>query len=1065
MKKNNQFSKAFPVLRLCRFVSPRTGDKKPNQLFWVALVSIVFFCSSCGEKPATQANLPQVPEGYTVELVAGPNLVDFPMFATLDETGRLFVFESTGNVYPKTDSALKNPQFRIKLLEDTDGDGVYEKSIIFADKVGFPQGGVFYKGSLYATSAPDLLKFTDTDNDGVADKREVILSGWTLNVNANSLIGPFMSPDGWLYMTSAIMGFDVTTKEGERMKGETARIWRVRTDGSGLEWISAGGMNNPVELTFTAAGEPIGTETYFTDPKAGERDALVYWTEGGVYPKPNSNIDRDKLVRTGDLMPVVSKYSRVSPAGIGRYRNTVLGDDFKDNLFSAQFNTHRIIRHKLFREGASFRTEDEPFFWSDNEDFHPTDVLEDADGSLLVVETGGWFIKGCPLSQVSKPELKGSIYRVRRKGVKKADDPYGNKIQWETLEPATAVKYMEEGNPFVSDRAVQRLVDAGNAAVAPLTALLQHSTFVDARVSAVFALYRIGTPEALAQVRAGLSDADQQVSIAAARATGLAKDSGAVEKLIELVGSNEPAVRRQAATALGQIGDKKSVEALLAAAGGTTDRFIRHAIIFSLASINEPELVKQGLVHASAKVQEAALIALDQMPSSTLQATQITPFLTGNNTELKHTALWVASHHPEWSADMVQFLSSRFQRGSLSKEEQELFGNILVSFCGDIRMQTFIGEQFKGASAAHQLFLLGSMKACRVEKFPEAWTNQLQNQLASGMDAQVKSQVMQLIRLRGISTLNNGLQQVADDTQNSTELRVEAIATILTSQPKFTNHNFEYLYQQLQVGKEAAVHQQIASTLAEGELSEQQLLHLATDFLPKADAFILPRLVPVFGGVHSVEIGKALTAALIQSPSLNGFTPEYLQKVFEQYPAGIKSYTDELMRKLNEVRADRLKHLETLEKGIANGSLDRGRILFFGKATCATCHTVGADGGHFGPDLTSIQLDRSAHDLLEAIVYPSASFVREFESYRVKTKGGGHTGIIKERTPDEIILATSAQTSVRIPRADIVSTEILDMSLMPQGFDQLLNNQEMADLMAFILGQDQDPETDQKLLR
>src|SRR3712207_3488714 len=122
---------------------------------------------------------------------------------------------------------------------------------------------------------------------------------------------------------------------------------------SRLEWIAAGGMNNPVELTFTEAAELIGTETYFTDPKAGQRDALVYWTEGGVYPKPNKNITRDNLTRTGELMPVVSKYSRVSPAGIYRYRNTVLGPDFKDNLFSAQFNTHRIIRHKLFREGGS----------------------------------------------------------------------------------------------------------------------------------------------------------------------------------------------------------------------------------------------------------------------------------------------------------------------------------------------------------------------------------------------------------------------------------------------------------------------------------------------------------------------------------------------------------------------------------------------------------------------------------------------------------------------------------------------------------------------------------------
>ena len=105
------------------------------------------------------------------------------------------------------------------------------------------------------------------------------------------------------------------------MKGKTSRIWRMHPDGTGLEWVSAGGMNNPVELTFTEAGEPIGTETYFTDPQAGLRDAIVYWTEGGIYPKPNATIPEDSLVRTGELLPVIAKFSRVAPSGITRYRS------------------------------------------------------------------------------------------------------------------------------------------------------------------------------------------------------------------------------------------------------------------------------------------------------------------------------------------------------------------------------------------------------------------------------------------------------------------------------------------------------------------------------------------------------------------------------------------------------------------------------------------------------------------------------------------------------------------------------------------------------------------------
>ncbi|AQG78205.1 PVC-type heme-binding CxxCH protein [Spirosoma montaniterrae] len=1016
-----------------------------------------------------------VPDGYTVEVAAGPDLVDFPMFSTLDETGRLFVFESIGHVYKKTKDALDNPQFRIKLLTDTNGDGKYDKSTIYADNVGFPQGGVFYKGSLYATSAPDLIKFTDTNNDGVADKREVLLTGWTLNVNANSLIGPFMGPDGWLHMTSAIMGFDVTTQEGQRLKGGTARIWRVRPDGSRLEWISAGGMNNPVELTFTEAAEPIGTETYFTDPQAGQRDALVYWTEGGVYPKPNNNITRDSLVRTGELMPVVSRYSRVAPSGIGRYRHTAFGADFKDNLFSAQFNTHRVLRHKLIREGASFRTEDEVFFSTKDEDFHPTDVLEDADGSLLVVETGGWFIQGCPLSQVSKAELPGSIYRVRRKDAPKTADPYGNQIVWTTLSPNKAASYLTDSRPTVCDRAIERLVDAGNAAVAPLIAVLRQSKRVDARTKAVFALYRIGTPPALAGVRAALSDADVQVRVAAARSVGLAKDAEAMPQLLAMVAKGDLASRRQAATALGQLADSKAVPALLAATGKTEDRFVRHALIYSLITLNQPKLLEAALTNRnvgprnvgppSPLVQEAALIALDQMRPSPLRANQITAFLNSPNKTLQRTALWVASHHPAWAGEMAAFLKTRFAGAALTPDEEQLFGDMLVAFSGNTTMQQFMADQLQTAPPARKLFILTTMARFPGEKLPALWVERIGQQLVVPNQPATQARALEVASLRSLTALTGQLRQVADDAQNPASLRMGAVATLLKTQPAFSDGHFTYLYGQLTAGADAPIRQQAATVLAQGKLTDAHLLKIAQEYLPKADAFSLPRIVPMFKGAHAAPIGVALANTLADSPSLDSFSEENLNAIFADYPPEIKPQTDRLMANLRRVQAGRLERLKAMENRIADGDMERGRTLFYGKAICSTCHQIRGEGGKLGPDLTSIQRDRSAHDLLEAIVYPNVSFVREYETYRIKTRTGEHTGIIQEQTPTVIVLGTAQTSSVRIARSDMLSMELQNTSMMPQGLDQLLTQQEMADLMAFLLGQDQDPETDQAILR
>jgi putative membrane-bound dehydrogenase-like protein len=1007
----------------------------------------------------------KVPEGYVVEVAAGPDLVDYPMFATTDETGRLFVFESTGHVYKKTKDALDHPQFRIKLLTDTDGDGRYDRSTIFADRVGFPQGGVFYKGCLYASSAPDLLKLTDTNGDGVADRREVLLTGWTLNVNANSLVGPFWGPDGWLYLTNAIMGFDLTTKEGQHLKGKTGRVWRVRPDGSNLQWISAGGMNNPVELTFTEAGEPIGTETYFTDPVAGQRDALVYWTEGGVYPKPSNRIAGDSLVRTGELMPVVTKYSRVAPSGIGRYRHTAFGADFKDNLFSAQFNTHRVLRHKLIRDGGSFRTVDEVFFSAENEDFHPTDVLEDADGSLLVVETGGWFIEGCPLSQVSKPELKGSIYRVRKKGAPKAADPTGNRIAWASLTPAQAVGYLTDARPTVRDRAQERLVDLGAAAVGPLTGVLKRSPQAEARTRAVFALYRIGTPEALASVRLGLSDRDLAVQVAAARAAGLARDAGALSRLQAMVTNDQPAAQRQAATALGQLGDVRAIPTLLAAAEKAEDRFVRHALIFSLITLNQPQPVAQALGHRSANVREAALVALDQMKASTLRVGQVTPLLNGSSKSLQRTALWVASLHPEWADDLAAVLRERFNGPPLSADEEGLYGEMLTSFGRSAGVQRFMVEQLQRGLPAQKLFLLGAMGRFAGEKLPESWLPSIGRELVATADPRVQARALELVSLRNLTTLTEPLNQVADEPRNAPGLRIQAIGALLKTVPTPSEPHFAYLVEQLQPANAAPLRQQAATVLAGAKLSEAQLLNLAQTVLPKADAFTLPRLVPVFAGAHDAAIGQSLAAALSNSPSLDGFSEENLKAVFARYPASVQPAVDELLGKLRRAQGERLARLNAMEATIAQGDLERGRRLFFGKAICSTCHKIGGEGGKLGPDLTSIQRDRSAHDLLEAIVYPSVSFVREYETYRVKTKTGEYLGTIQEQSPTVVVLGTGPQTSVRIPRSEVVSMELHATSMMPQGLDQLLTKQELADLLAFLLAQDQDPKTDQAILR
>ena len=939
--------------------------------------------------PATTAGLGaiRVPEGFEIERAAGADLVSYPMLGTIDDRGRLFLCESSGHTLTTPQMAAR-PDYRIRLVEDTDGDGIYDRSKVFADRLTLPAGAVWLNGSLYVAAPPALLRFDDTNNDGVADRREVVLTGWNLSANAASLHGPFLGPDGWLYLTDGRHGFKIQTKEGPVLEGKASRIWRSRPDGTGLEWFAGGGFDNPVEVVFTPAGEVIGTMTYFTDPKDGQRDALLHFVEGGVYPKWHPFAA--EFPRTGDLMPVMTKFARIAPSGLERYRRAALGPGYQDNLFSAHFNSHRVERHKLFRDGATFRTEDEDFLTSIDPDFHPTDVMEDRDGSLLVVDTGAWFIHGCPISRLSKPQIKGGIYRVRRAGA--ARKP--------------------EAPPV-------------------------------ARADAVFGMDAAG-------VRAALGDRDLDARIAAARVAGMKKDRAAVERLMEMVRKEAPPVRRQAATALGQIGDKRAVSALLAAAAGLDDRFIEHAIIFSLMLLREPAAVSQGLRHPDPAVKKAALIALDQMEGRPLGREQLVPLLGAHDKGLRSAALWVASRHADWSPAFVEFLRARLRAASLEPAEAEGLRDALVALASDPSVQAVVAEPAQDPDRA--LLLLEVMGRASLKEFPAAWTARAGEAIAEGNDARVRMRAIALVRSRGLTGLEDRLERITTPD----DLRVAALGALVGTRPRLDPPSFRFLTAQLAAGSDAVVRQAAAQVLGRAEPSDEQLLALARGPMAQADPLVLPALLEAFRHARSEVVGEALAAVLVRSPAAaSSVGVDRVRQLMKNFPPKVQAAARPVFARFEIEQRARIERLRKLEPLLtAGGDAGRGRQVFFGpKVACSSCHTMGVEGGHVGPDLTAVGAIRSPHDLLEAIVFPSASFVPGHEIYRVETANDVISGVLVSRTPEAVVLTTGPDGDVRIPRSQVKSMKPSPVSLMPEGLDESLSPVELADLLAFLQSQ------------
>src|SRR5690606_20772168 len=154
---------------------------------------------------------------------------------------------------------------------------------------------------------------------------------------------------------------------------------------------------------------------------------LVHWLRGGVYPREDQQQCIDEFPYTGGLLGPAIDYGHVAVSGMTRYRSAALDPTFRDQCFVTQFNTHKVVRSSLERDGSTWRASVHEFAKGLSDDFHPTDVLEDADGSLLVIDTGGWFRIGCPTSQIAKPNILGAIYRIRRRGAPAIDDPRGRK--------------------------------------------------------------------------------------------------------------------------------------------------------------------------------------------------------------------------------------------------------------------------------------------------------------------------------------------------------------------------------------------------------------------------------------------------------------------------------------------------------------------------------------------------------------------------------------------------------------------------------------------------------------
>jgi putative heme-binding domain-containing protein len=300
--------------------------------------------------------------------------------------------------------------------------------------------------------------------------------------------------------------------------------------------------------------------------------------------------------------------------------------------------------------------------------------------------------------------------------------------------------------------------------------------------------------------------------------------------------------------------------------------------------------------------------------------------------------------------------------------------------------------------------------------------------------------------------LATALERGGRDASWPRELRLEALAAVPGGLASVDATVFQLLVGGLAATEPVAVRSAAVAAFLKAKLGAAQLGELA-DALRTVGPLELGRLLPVFDKAPGEELGQRLLAGLKASKGVSGLRPEVLRPRLAGYPESVRAGGEALLASLNADAGRQAARLDALLAEVkGQGDIRRGQAIFnSAKAACSACHAIGYLGGKVGPDLTRISEVRNERDLLEAIVYPSASFVRSYEPMILTTRGGDeHSGVLRKDGADEVVLATGPQAEVRVARADIAEMRPGTVSVMPQGLDEQLTRQELADLLAFL---------------
>lgn len=966
-------------------------------------------------EPAESVKHMQLPRGFEPQLFAAEPDIAKPIALAWDHRGRLWIAETVD--YPNDMQRSGEGHDRIKICEDTDGDGRADKFTVFAEQLSIPTSLAFARGGIVVQQAPETLFLKDTDGDDKADVREVLFTGWgtgDTHAGPSNLRWGF---DNWLWGIMGYSGFRGTVGGEEH----TARqgFYRFKTDGSKFEFLR-NTNNNSWGVGFSEEGLVFGSTAngcpsiYLPIPNR------YYEAVRGWSPQVLQSI-----AASNDFYPITEKVRQVdhhggftAAAGHALYTaRTYPKWYWNRTAFVTEPTGHLAATFLLEPHGADFTAD---YGWnllaSDDEWTSPVAAEVGPDGHVWVIDWYNYIVqhnptpegfktgKGAAYETELRDKTHGRIYRLVYK-----DAPAAERFELDPNDAAGLVAALGRNNQLWRMHAQRLLVERGKTDVAADLIKLVQSQSVDEIGLNAAAIHALWTLNGLGLLDGSHDDANQ-AAIAALR-------------------HPSAGVRRTAAQVLTR---NDAMTAALVAAGSLSD--------------------------ADAQVRLAAFLALAESPASSAAAEAIVAALGERNNRQDR---WLMDAATAAAAAQAQdFLKQIAAKGDAPIDDAaaNLISRVAEHYARGAPVDSagaLMVELAKANRRVADSILFGLSKG-----WPKDQKAQLDEQVETAM-VELLSQVSpaakgQLVNLASrwgsqrfeqyTAEIAGAFRETVQDEKQTDAARVKAAAELMgfrSSDPDAADELLELITPRASVELSTGLIEAIGQSEAPevGAKLVENLARFTPEVRRQALRTLLTRSDWTASLLDGAEKGQVDLAelALDQKQALAGHSNRAIARRSRQLLSGGGGLPD----------ADRQMVIDELgPKVLVSADAAKGKEVF--KQQCAKCHMHSGEGNKIGPDLSGMAV-HPKRELLVHILDPSRSVEGNFRQYSVITEDGRTlNGLLASETRTSIELIDAEGKRHSLLREDIDELAQSRKSLMPEGFEKQVPPEAIANLLEFL---------------